>query len=166
MQSVLQDNLPFITVVVGYNESIIEVSNVLIDTGSASSIFATDIVDALQIVPLPQDTLHVIRGIGGTEVVFKRCVDFVQVDDFSLPNFEIEIGGLNTGGQRQSQDRGSDAGFQHDTSFFGYRDQRRCARWAALNTSCARCHGPDPRGRAPSARFAWMAASFSRPCTA
>ena len=97
LQLVLQDNLPFITVVVGYNESIVEVSNVLIDTGSASSIFATDIVDALQIVPLPQDTLHVIRGIGGTEVVFKRCVDFIQVDDFSLTNFEIEVGGMDYG---------------------------------------------------------------------
>ena len=66
MQLVLQDNLPFITIVVGYNESIVEVSNVLIDTGSASSIFATDIVDALQIVPLPQDTLH---GKTGTSMI-------------------------------------------------------------------------------------------------
>ena len=73
MQLVLQDNLPFIIVVVGYNESIVEVSNVLIDTGSASSIFAADIVETIQIMPSPQDTLHVIRGIGGTEVVFKRC---------------------------------------------------------------------------------------------
>jgi hypothetical protein len=76
MQLVLQDNLPFITAVVGYNESIIEISNVLVDTGSASSIFAADIVEAIQIMPLPQDTLHVIRGVGGTEFVFKRCVNF------------------------------------------------------------------------------------------
>ncbi len=95
MQLVLQDNLPFITVVVGYNESVVEVSNVLIDTGSASSIFAADILEAIQIAPSPQDTLHVIRGIGGTEVVFKRRVDFITVDDFSLPNFEIEVGGMD-----------------------------------------------------------------------
>ena len=59
MQLVLKDNLPFITVVIGYNESIVEVSNVLIDTGSASSIFAADIVETIQIMPSPQDTLHV-----------------------------------------------------------------------------------------------------------
>ena len=97
MQLVLQDNLPFITVVIGYDESIVEVSNVLIDTGSASSIFAADIVETRLIMPLPQDTLHVIRGIGGTEVVFKQCVDSIAVGDFSLPNFEIEVGGMDYG---------------------------------------------------------------------
>jgi hypothetical protein len=43
-------------------------------------------------VPSPQDTLQVIRGIGGTEVVFKRRVDFLELGEFRLPNFEIEVG--------------------------------------------------------------------------
>ena len=76
MQFVLKDNLPFTSVVIGYNGSEVEVTNVLIDTGSASSIFSADIVEHIQIVPSPQDILQVIRGIGGTEVVFKRRVDF------------------------------------------------------------------------------------------
>ncbi len=79
MQFVLKDNLPFTTVVIGYKGSEVEVTNVLIDTGSASSIFSADIVEQIQIVPSPQDTLQVIRGIGGTEVVFKRRVDFLNI---------------------------------------------------------------------------------------
>ena len=92
MQFALKDNLPFTSVVIGYKESEVEVTNVLIDTGSASSIFSADIVEQIRIVPSPQDTLQVIRGIGGTEVVFKRHVDFLKVGEFRLPNFEIEVG--------------------------------------------------------------------------
>lgn len=97
MQFVLKDNLPFTSVVIGYKGSEIEVTNVPIDTGSASSIFSADIVEQLQIVPSPQDTLQVIRGIGGTEVVFKRCIDFLELGEFRLPNFEIEVGGMDYG---------------------------------------------------------------------
>ena len=97
MQFVLKDNLPFTSVVIGYNGSEVEVTNVLIDTGSASSIFSADIVEHIQIVPSPQDILQVIRGIGGTEVVFKRRVDFLELGEFRLPNFEIEVGGMDYG---------------------------------------------------------------------
>jgi hypothetical protein len=42
MQFALKDNLPFTSVVIGYKGSEVEVSNVLIDTGSASSILGMD----------------------------------------------------------------------------------------------------------------------------
>lgn len=97
MQLVLKDNLPFTSVFIGYRGSEIEISNILIDTGSASSIFSSDIVENIHIVPSPHDTLQIIRGIGGTEVVFKRRVDFLKIGEHSLPNFEIEIGGMDYG---------------------------------------------------------------------
>lgn len=95
MQLVLKDKLPFTSVVIGYKGSEVEVTNVLIDTGSASSIFAADIVENIQIVPSPHDILQIIRGIGGTELVFKRRVEFLKIGEHSLPNFEIEIGGMD-----------------------------------------------------------------------
>jgi hypothetical protein len=97
MQFVLKDNLPFTSVVIGYKGSEVEVTNVLIDTGSATSIFSTDIVEHIQIVPLPQDILQVSREIGGTEVDFKRRVDFLKLGEFRLPDFEIEVGGMDYG---------------------------------------------------------------------
>lgn len=69
----------------------------MIDTGSASSIFSADIVENIHIVPSPHDTLQIIRGIGGTEVVFKRRVDFLRLGESRLPNFEIEVGGMDSG---------------------------------------------------------------------
>lgn len=97
MQFVLKGNLPFTSVAIGYNGSEVEIANVLIDTGSATSIFSADIVEHIKIVPSPQDSLQIIRGIGGTEVVFKRRVDFLKLGEFKLPDFEIEVGGMDYG---------------------------------------------------------------------
>ena len=69
MQLTLRYNLPFTVVKVSYQGTSIDVSDVLIDTGSASTILAADIVAAMNILPLPQDTLRTIRGIGGREAL-------------------------------------------------------------------------------------------------
>ena len=50
------------------------------------------------IVPLPEDILHTLRGVGGTEVVFTRRPDSLQVGrEHRLTNFEIEVGGMDYG---------------------------------------------------------------------
>jgi hypothetical protein len=46
---------------------------------------------------MPEDILHTIRGIGGSEVVFSRRVDYLRVGGRALPGFEVEIGGLDYG---------------------------------------------------------------------
>lgn len=97
MQLTLIDNLPFTRVTIAYQENITQIDNVLVDTGSASTILAADAVSSVQITPLPADVLHTIRGVGGTEVVFMRQTDFLQVGERSLSNFEIEVGGMDFG---------------------------------------------------------------------
>jgi hypothetical protein len=73
------------------------VPNVLIDTGSARTIFAFDIVSGIKISPAPEDILYAIRGVGGMETVFSRPVDYIQVGERQLPQFEIEVGGMDYG---------------------------------------------------------------------
>lgn len=85
MQLTLIDNLPFTQVNIAYQGSIAKIANVLVDTGSASTILAADVVSSVQIIPLPGDVLHTIWGVGGTEVVFMRQTDFLQVGERSLP---------------------------------------------------------------------------------
>ena len=97
MQLTLIDNLPFTQITIAYQKSIAQIDNVLVDTGSASTILAADTVSSVQIAPLPNDVLHTIRGVGGTEVVFIRQTDFLQVGERSLPDFEIEVGGMDYG---------------------------------------------------------------------
>jgi hypothetical protein len=97
MQLTLRDNLPFTQVTIAYRDAVIDIPNVLVDTGSATTIVAADIVLAIDIVPSPQDMLYTIRGVGGAEVVFTRHVDYFQVGVRRIPNFEIEVGGMDYG---------------------------------------------------------------------
>lgn len=97
MQLSLRDNLPFVTVTVAYKGQTVEVANVLIDTGSGTTILAADIVQAIQIVPSPEDTLCAIRGVGGSEVVFSRRVDNLKLGECSINDFEVEVGGMDYG---------------------------------------------------------------------
>ena len=41
--------------------------------------------------------MHTIRGVGGIEVVYLRKVDFLEVDENKILDFEIEVGGMDYG---------------------------------------------------------------------
>ena len=97
MQLSLRDNLPFVAVTIAYSGHTVEAKHVLIDTGSATTILAADVVAKIQVVPSPDDELHIIRGIGGSEVVFSRVVDYLQIGENRLPKFEVEVGGMDYG---------------------------------------------------------------------
>jgi predicted aspartyl protease len=93
----LKYDLPFTIVSIAYNGIPIEISHVLVDTGSASTIVSADIVANVQIVPGAEDILHTIHGVGGSEVVFTRRIDYLKVGDRSIADFEIEVGGMDYG---------------------------------------------------------------------
>ena len=97
MQFILTDNLPFAAITVVYRGAALSVPDVLIDTGSASTILAADIVARVGLVPEPTDILHTIRGVGGREVVYTRRLDYLMAGEQGLPQFEIEVGGMDYG---------------------------------------------------------------------
>ena len=94
MQLQLKDNLPFITLVIGYQGKKVEISDVLVDTGSASNILAADSLIQVGIEPSPEDTLHTNRDVGGKEL---RKVDFLEAGENKILDFEIEVGGMDYG---------------------------------------------------------------------
>jgi hypothetical protein len=71
MRLLLKDNLPFTTIVVTHKSLTVEISDVLIDTGSGTSILAADILKTIQITPSPEDILYTIRGVGGKQTISK-----------------------------------------------------------------------------------------------
>ena len=97
MQLIRRYNLPFTSVSIAYRGSTIEIPQVLVDTGSASTVISADLVDSIGIFPLPADRIVTIRGVGGSEVVFRRRVDCLQVGEKELTNFELEVGGMDYG---------------------------------------------------------------------
>ncbi|KPA16184.1 hypothetical protein MHK_003605 [Candidatus Magnetomorum sp. HK-1] len=90
-------NLPFISIEVSYKGASINISNILIDTGSASTILAADSVKEIGIQPDDNDIPYSIRGVGGSEIVYRRCIDYIKADALSIENFDVEIGGMDYG---------------------------------------------------------------------
>jgi hypothetical protein len=95
MQLTLRDDLILVSVTVAYRGQVIQVPDVVVDTGSATTMLSTDIVAGVGVAPEMDDVLHFIRGVGGTEVVFSRCVDRLQVGSQAVERFEIEVGGID-----------------------------------------------------------------------
>ncbi len=97
MQLRLKNDLPFVTVTVIHQGETVNISDILVDTGSATTIFSADIMALVNIIPSPDDLLFTIRGVGGIEVVFSRRIDHLRLGEHSLSNFDIEIGGMDYG---------------------------------------------------------------------
>jgi predicted aspartyl protease len=97
MQLTLKYSLPFVSVTLVCRQAEIEVPHVLVDTGSARTMLAADVVAQVGLIPEPDDTLLTVRGVGGAEVVFMRTVDRLQVGGQAVEQLEIEIGGMDYG---------------------------------------------------------------------
>ena len=41
--------------------------------------------------------MHLIRGVGGTEVVFRRRLDALKLGEHGINQIEVEIGGMDYG---------------------------------------------------------------------
>lgn len=92
-----RDGLPFVTATLVYQGKKLEVEEVLLDTGSAGTMFSCDQVASIGLVAEPQDPLRQIRGVGGFEFVFVRRVDRLVMGDLEVRNFEVEIGVMDYG---------------------------------------------------------------------
>lgn len=97
MRLTLRDELPFVTVTFTHRGASAQVPDMLVDTGSASTLLNADIAAGLGIVPEPTDRLRTLRGVGGREVVFTRQIDRLDVASRGVAGFEVEIGGMDYG---------------------------------------------------------------------
>lgn len=93
----VRNGLPFIEVKICYRGEELYLKNVLLDTGSAGTIFSADTVGAIGVKIEPGDFLNKIRGVGGVEVVYSKHFDFVEAGEVLLSAFEVEIGDMNYG---------------------------------------------------------------------
>lgn len=90
-------SLPFVTVCITYRGVELEIKNVLLDTGSATTIFRADLVSTIGIIPEKDDVVDTIRGVGGIEYVYAKTMDVIQFDECRLQSFVVEIGSMNYG---------------------------------------------------------------------
>ncbi len=75
----------------------LDLENVLLDTGSASTIFSADRLLDIDLRCEPTDILNRIRGVGGTEFVFSKTIDRLSLGSLMVADFEIEVGAMDYG---------------------------------------------------------------------
>jgi predicted aspartyl protease len=93
----LSYGLPFIAVILTHKGKSLRFDNFLIDTGSASTIIAAEIAVELGLGPEPMDVIRKIRGVGGTEYVYEKRIDRIQLGTKKLIQFKIQIGDMDYG---------------------------------------------------------------------
>ena len=93
----VQDGLPYVAITLWYHGQPLELPNVLLDTGSARTVFATDQVLAIGLHYEADDTVYRIRGVGGTEFVFSKRVDRLSLGELQVNDFIIEVGAMEYG---------------------------------------------------------------------
>jgi hypothetical protein len=91
----VRDGLPYITVTLLYGGRQLELANVLLDTGSAGTLFAADQVLAVGLQYEAYDPVQRIRGIGGAEFVFVKRIDRLSVGELQVSDFAIEVGAMD-----------------------------------------------------------------------
>jgi predicted aspartyl protease len=97
VQLTSRHDLVFVTATLTYSGASIEISDVLVDTGAASTVINADFAAQAGVYVSPADTLRRLRGVDGHEHVFTRHVDRLAIGDRGVDQFEVEIGEMDYG---------------------------------------------------------------------
>jgi len=97
MKLVLRDSLLFVPLTLVYRGVTLQIDDILVDTGSATTLLSIDSVAPLRIQPEAGDSIRRIRGVGGVEYVFSRKIDAISIAGQQTPALELEFGGLDYG---------------------------------------------------------------------
>ncbi len=89
--------LPFITVSISSNGMTTVIENVLLDTGSAATIFRIDDLEPLGIFVQLTDEIQFMRGVGGREPVVEKKVDILTAGDLVAHALTVQIGAVDYG---------------------------------------------------------------------
>lgn len=94
----IEGALPYVSATLTYGGKTRTFNHVVLDTGSAGSVFAADEVAELGILPETSDLLHRVRGVGGFEFVYSKKVDALALDTtMQVSDFVIQVGALHYG---------------------------------------------------------------------
>lgn len=97
MKLELRESLLFASLTLVYRGARLEIDDILVDTGSSTTLFSIDSVAPLGIHLESTDSIRRIRGVGGVEYVFSRRVDAIAMEGHEAASVEIEFGALDYG---------------------------------------------------------------------
>ena len=93
----VEKGLLFCEIMVKNDGKQLKMENILVDTGSAGTIFKTEVLEEIGIIQEPNDPLEVIRGVGGSEFVFIKLIEEIEIDGLKVCDFQVEVGAMDYG---------------------------------------------------------------------
>lgn len=97
MKLIVEYGLPFVSVTIQFRGKKLTLDKVLLDTGSAGTIFKADIVEAIGVIPESEDIVDSIHGVGGIEYVYTKTFDAICFEAVCINHFQVEIGSMDYG---------------------------------------------------------------------
>ena len=93
----IQRQLLFVTATIQHQGQSLQLEHVLIDTGSAATVFRVDRLLEVGIEYALTDELWRVRGVGGSEFVFTKKIDQLLAGDLFATDLVIEVGAMDYG---------------------------------------------------------------------
>ncbi len=93
----LEGGLLYVSAELVYQAQKLTLSEVILDTGSAATLFSADEASRLGLIPEPNDPIRRVRGVGGSEFVFSKRLDSLVLGELALSSFPIQIGAMDYG---------------------------------------------------------------------
>jgi len=97
MEIFVRDGLPFVFATIIFRGNSLTLENVLLDTGSAGTIFKVDLLIDIGVQPEPYDMTKTVYGVGGKEFVYTKTMDKVMIGSMVSDNFQVEVGKMDYG---------------------------------------------------------------------
>ena len=91
MQFIEHDGLIFIPITLGYNSKSYQVTDCILNTGSAGTVIDVDLIPFNPKIPGILKRLH---GLYGHQDVVAQQVDFIKIENFEKENILVEFGNL------------------------------------------------------------------------
>lgn len=92
----IRHHLPFVEVQLYDKGKTLVLPHVLLDSGSAGSVFDIDAVMDIGVEAQPDDTIREMVGVGGgIEYVIEKTIEGIAVGDLVVRPFRIQVGALD-----------------------------------------------------------------------
>lgn len=91
--------LPFIEATVTFRGQSLKLENIiLLDTGSAGTIFNVNKLEEIGVKPEANDVTQTTQGVGGLEFIYTKNIDQIFIhDEIAIQNFNVELGSMDYG---------------------------------------------------------------------
>lgn len=87
-------NLLTIALTVNYRGQMMQIADVIVDTGSSHTVFSPDVLEQIGVTYENGDPVYEAYGVGGTVPFYTKILDEIIIDSLSLKRVEVDVGML------------------------------------------------------------------------